>query len=70
MGDNLRKNSAEPEEADARAYFRDHLAQAYSDFVHSSPLEERVFKVHKDAVRSMAAPLVHISMPDANGKAV
>ena len=69
MGDNLRKDAAEPEEADARAYFRAHLSQAYSDFVHSSPLDERVFKVHKDAVRSMAAPLVHISMRDADEEA-
>jgi nitrogenase-stabilizing/protective protein len=61
MGDNIRKNTTAPEEADARAYFRAHLAQAYSDFVHSSPLKERVFKVHKDAARSIVAPLVQIS---------
>jgi nitrogenase-stabilizing/protective protein len=63
MGDNLRKASAEADEAKARAYFRAHLEQAYRDFVGSSPIHERVFKVHKDAVRPHAAPLVNLSIP-------
>ena len=65
MGDNLRKTSAEPDEENARAYYRAHLEQAYHDFVQSSPLAERVFKVHQDAIRSRDTPLVHISMLDA-----
>ena len=63
MGDNLRKSAIDPDEAKARAFFRAHLAQAYQDFVNSSPINERVFKVHKDAIRSRVAPLVRLSIP-------
>ena len=63
MGDNLRKASAEPDEAKARAFFRAHLERAYQDFVRSSPMTERVFKVHKDAIRLNVGPLVHLSRP-------
>jgi nitrogenase-stabilizing/protective protein len=61
MGDNLRQAAAEPDEAKARAYFRAHLERAYQDFVRSSPIKERVFRVHKDALRSSVATLVHLS---------
>lgn len=37
----------------ARALFRSALEGAYADFVKSSPIEERVFKVHKDARRAL-----------------
>jgi nitrogenase-stabilizing/protective protein len=63
MGDNLRKSTADPDEAKARAYFRTHLERAYEDFVRSTPMKERVFKVHQEAVRTKAAPLVHLSIP-------
>jgi len=63
MGDNLRKASPEPDDAKAREYFRAHLERAYQDFVSSSPIDERVFKVHKDAVRPHTGPLVHLSIP-------
>jgi len=62
MGDNLRKADAESDEAKARAYFRAHLERAYQDFVSSSPIQERVFKVHQDAVRPKRSfPLVRLS---------
>lgn len=63
MGDNLRKAAVEPDETKTRAYFRAHLERAYLDFVHSSPIKERVFKVHQDAIRPKRAPLVHLSIP-------
>lgn len=63
MGDNLRAAGMEPDEAKARAYFRAHLERAYLDFEKSTPIQERVFKVHKDAIRSRVAPLVHLSVP-------
>jgi nitrogenase-stabilizing/protective protein len=62
MGDNLRESGKEPNEEKARAYFRAHLERAYQDFVKSSPIKERVFKVHKDAIRPAVAPLVHLSV--------
>ena len=68
MGDNLRQAAAEPDEAKARAYFRAHLERAYLDFVGSSPIDERVFKVHKDAIRSSVVPLVQLSCPGESQK--
>jgi len=63
MGDNLRKAEAEFDETKTRGYFRAHLESAYLDFVHSSPIKERVFKVHQDAIRPKSVPLVHLSIP-------
>lgn len=40
----------------ARAACKEHLAKAYSDFVASSPIRERVFKVHKDAIKLAPQP--------------
>lgn len=45
--------------ADDAALFalcREHLAQAYADFVASSPIAERLFKVHREAVEPKAPP--------------
>jgi nitrogenase-stabilizing/protective protein len=64
MGDNIRTSGMEPDEAKARAYFRAHLERAYHDFVRSTPIKERVFKVHRDAVCPKSAPLVHLSIPE------
>ncbi|PEQ11761.1 nitrogen fixation protein NifW [Novosphingobium sp. PC22D] len=41
---------AEADDAALLALCREHLAQAYADFVASSPIEQRLFKVHKDAI--------------------
>jgi nitrogenase-stabilizing/protective protein len=63
MGDNLRESGMKPDEEKARAYFRAHLERAYQNFVESTPIKERVFKVHKDAIRSTGTPLVRLSIP-------
>ena len=44
------------DDARLHALCRDHLAQAYADFVASSPIAERLFKVHKDAVAPKPEP--------------
>jgi nitrogenase-stabilizing/protective protein len=58
MGEYLRKEGESLGEDEVRARCRAHLQAAYDDFVKSSPLQERVFKVHKDAVKQKepAAP--------------
>lgn len=43
-------------DAEIRALCREHLEQAYQDFVNSSPIQERLFKVHKEAVQVKAEP--------------
>jgi len=63
MGDNLREAGMEPDEERAHAYFSAHLERAYQDFVKSTPIKERVFKVHKDAIRPTVSPLVRLSIP-------
>jgi nitrogenase-stabilizing/protective protein len=63
MGEYLRNASDEMDETKARAFFRSQLEKAYLDFVHSTPIKERVFKVHKDAIRAKRPALVHLSIP-------
>jgi nitrogenase-stabilizing/protective protein len=63
MSDYMRKSGVEPDESNARDFFRTHLLRAYEDFLRSSPIQERVFKVHQDAVRSANDPLVQLSLP-------
>jgi nitrogenase-stabilizing/protective protein len=62
MGQYLRQDAlAESDDDTARGLCRAHLERAYADFVKSSPLNERVFKVLKDAVNPPSAPLVPVS---------
>lgn len=57
MGEYLRKESGDKvDEAEVRARCRAHLAAAYADFVASTPMNERVFKVHKDAIAQKDPP--------------
>ena len=39
---------------------RGYLLRAYLDFLHSSPIEERVFKVHQKAITPSPATLISI----------
>jgi nitrogenase-stabilizing/protective protein len=43
-------------DSEIHALCRTHLEQAYQDFVKSSPIQERLFKVHKEAVEPKAEP--------------
>ncbi len=57
MGEYLHMGGlCEANDAEARAACRDFLARAYADFVASSPIRERVFKVLKDAVKPVEPP--------------
>jgi len=56
MGEYLaREPLAGRSEREVRERCRAHLQMAYDDFVARSPIDERVFKVHKDAVKEKAA---------------
>nr|WP_244909418.1 nitrogenase stabilizing/protective protein NifW [Nitrospirillum amazonense] len=55
MGQYLRGSEVEGvfaglDEGEIRTLCRSHLEQAYQDFVASTPIAERLFKVHRDAV--------------------
>jgi nitrogenase-stabilizing/protective protein len=63
MGDNVRSSSTEMDDDATREKFRVSLEQAYQDFVRSTPINERVFKVLKDAVRKKTPRLVPLSIP-------
>jgi nitrogenase-stabilizing/protective protein len=67
MGDSVRGSSPQLDDDALRENFRTHLQQAYRDFVRSTPLNERVFKVLKDAVRPKASRLVPLSIPGSKG---
>jgi nitrogenase-stabilizing/protective protein len=69
MGDYLRSEALDSQpEADQRTLYRARLQRAYDDFVASSPLEQRVFKVLKQAVaphRSGFVALADVALPPA-----
>jgi nitrogenase-stabilizing/protective protein len=55
MGEHLAKeNLTGVGDEEVRSRCRAHLESAYADFVARSPIDERVFKVHKDAVKPVA----------------
>jgi nitrogenase-stabilizing/protective protein len=59
-------------EDEIRGLCREHLDQAYQDFVASSPIQERLFKVHKEAVApktDAAKPFVSLTSIAAVGEA-
>jgi nitrogenase-stabilizing/protective protein len=43
-------------EAEMRAVCKERLGRAYADFVSSTPIEQRLFKVHRDAVKPKPEP--------------
>jgi nitrogenase-stabilizing/protective protein len=63
MGEYLRGESfAEGDDGAIREKCRAHLQKAYQDFVKSTPIQERVFKVLKDAVKPAGPTLVTLSV--------
>lgn len=57
MGEYMRADPMEGvAEEEIRSRCRGFLERAYRDFVESSPIEQRVFKVLKDAVKPKSAP--------------
>jgi len=61
MGQYLRGSEVEgalesADDTELYALCGEHLAQAFADFVASSPIAERLFKVHKDAVAPKPEP--------------
>lgn len=61
MGQYLRGSAVEGALEDSNdkmlfALCREHLTQAYDDFVASSPIDQRVFKVHQEAIAPKAPP--------------
>lgn len=62
MGQYLRQMPDDCSEEEAYEHARGHLLRAYLDFVKSTPLQERVFKVHQQAIKPQDAPLVSIQV--------
>ncbi|HMK88963.1 MAG TPA: nitrogenase stabilizing/protective protein NifW [Methylocystis sp.] len=57
MGEYLFKEDfSAASEAEVAEHCRTFLQKAYDDFLKSSPIAERVFKVHKDAVKPAKPP--------------
>ena len=71
MGQYLKGSDFSGLDEDAlRGQCREHLAAAYADFVKSSPIQERLFKVHQEAVAPKTepskpfVPLSALSLPE------
>ena len=63
MGEYLAAAEIPSGEQDARAAYKAYLERAYEDFQRSTPLAERVFKVHRAAIDPPALQLVQIDDP-------
>jgi nitrogenase-stabilizing/protective protein len=61
LGDNADMLGVEADDRTVRALCKAHLERAYRDFIESSPLDERVFKVLKDAVNPRTTSLIQLS---------
>jgi len=58
VGNLLREEAAvsiESSDEEVRQRFREYLARAYDSLVAKGPIEQRLFKVHKDAVKEKPA---------------
>ncbi|BBC02587.1 MULTISPECIES: nitrogenase stabilizing/protective protein NifW [Bradyrhizobium] len=65
MGQYLAKEQfAGAAEPDIRARCKAMLEQAYADFVASSPIDQRVFKVLKDAVADHDKPMAFVPLSE------
>ncbi len=71
MGQYLREaDLASIDDPAIRTACRETLERAYADFLHSSPIEERVFKVHQDAIKPalpVQRPFVPLSAISGSG---
>ncbi len=78
MGQYLKRSEVDEaftglQDEDIREVCRAHLQQAYQDFVDSTPIKERLFKVHQEAVAPKPEParpfvaLSSITMPAKAG---
>jgi nitrogenase-stabilizing/protective protein len=67
MGTYLSQTAPEADDDAQRAQCRAQLQRAYDDFTRSTPLSERVFKVHRDAVRPSGG-FVSLSALTRNGE--
>jgi nitrogenase-stabilizing/protective protein len=71
MGQYLRDTELEGlDDAAIRDACRAHLERAYADFQRSTPIAERLFKVHQDAIKPAAPvtqPFVPLSVLTGNG---
>lgn len=60
MGQYLAMISSACTEEEMFEHARATLLKAYLDFVHSTPLEQKVFKVHRQAAARIRTPLISI----------
>jgi nitrogenase-stabilizing/protective protein len=71
MGQYLRDTELESlDDAAIRAACRSHLERAYADFQRSTPIAERLFKVHQDAIKPTvpeSKPFVPLSVLTGHG---